>query len=177
MGKVEFDIKNNKPKKRFFHNKKNIFLILSLLIISVSAAAVVLFINYDPSQDVEEILTNSLAKSLDGDYEAAQTTLDSAISETKNSDKKSQFYIQKSSIAIDSEKYDDACKFAEKSEELAPSVQSARLIAISSEGQKDYEKSIKYYEIAISRIVVTDEQGEIEIMSIRNAITRLKVGI
>lgn len=106
-------------------------------------------------------------------YEAGQAMLDGLIKNVNNNVDKADLYIQKATIAINSNKYDDAYNFAKNAEDLDPSISSAQTMAVAASKKGDNQDAIIKYKLALSRIIGTAEMDELDRQDIRNAIVNL----
>lgn len=110
---------------------------------------------------------------ISGDYEGGQKKLDDNLAASTDDSSRSAIYINKSSIAINMGEYDDAYEFAEKAEELLPTVSSAKLMASALAKQGLKEEAIEKYQIAISRITGDSDNSQTEKSSIQLKIDSL----
>lgn len=109
-----------------------------------------------------------------GDYSGGQATLDKVADQTTDSVAKAVIYTQKSSIAYNSGKYDDAYSFAKKAEEINPTVSTASLMARAAEKQDNKKEAIAQYKVAVSRITGNTELDELDRQELNNNITKLE---
>lgn len=117
---------------------------------------------------------NEASKSvLSGNYDAGQAVLDKAIQGTSDNAEQASLYLQKSSIAINAGKYDDAYNFAKKAEDLNASVDSAKMMADAAVRRGDKDDAIVKYKLAISRITGTSEQDGLDKQDLQNNIKQL----
>jgi len=105
-----------------------------------------------PAQTAEEKTYNSANElSLSGKPDEAQKSLDLQIQQEKDVIAEGRLYEFKASIALDAEDNQAALGFAQKAESLAPTRNSAFLIASAAEVVGDKAQAIKYYKIVITR--------------------------
>ena len=110
---------------------------------------------------------------ISGDYDGGQAALDSQLVNADDAVAQAKIYINKSSLALNLSKYDDAYTFAKKAEELQPSVSSAKLMASALAKQGNKDGAVEQYKIAISRITGSSELDELDKLSIQKKIDNL----
>ncbi len=108
-----------------------------------------------------------------GSYTAGQAVLDKAIQSEVDISSEAYLYIQKSLVAYNVGKYDDAYNFAEKSESVNPTVSSANIMAMAAEKKGDKNEAIAKYKLAISRMVGDSEMINSDRLDLQNNIRRL----
>ncbi len=98
-----------------------------------------------------------------GDYQGAQSNLDSAITKA-GSNKASQgiLYEGKAMLAENAKQYADALQFARQAEALSPTANSALIIARVSEDTGDKATAITYYKKTADRTTGYDKQEYID---------------
>ncbi len=104
--------------------------------------------NANSEYSVSELANQTAAK---GDYDGGQKIIDQEINNTVNDGDKVTLYIDKSILALNNQKYEDAYAFAQKAEDIAKSKLTGRLIAQIAEASGDKAKAIEYYGLTVSR--------------------------
>lgn len=109
-----------------------------------------------------------------GDYTGGQAIIDNSIKNTSDKVEQAKLYLQKSSIAYNANKFDEAYDNAKKAEDLSPDVNSAKMMAAALAKNGDKTGAIKDYQLALSRITGTSELDELDKQDLRDAIKQLE---
>lgn len=182
----------SRPRRHFSLKKRIVIAVIVICVISIGAATWYFVNNSKKNKspaDNQKILElaklqekaqksfniyNEASKSvLSGNYDAGQAVLDKAIQGTSDNAEQASLYLQKSSIAINAGKYDDAYNFAKKAEDLNASVDSAKMMADAAVRRGDKDDAIVKYKLAISRITGTSEQDGLDKQDLQNNIKQL----
>jgi tetratricopeptide (TPR) repeat protein len=97
-----------------------------------------------------------------GDYRAAKQEILNSLKNVNKKEDLARGYNYLSIIALNAEQYDDALDYAQKTEDIQHSVDSAALVASSAKGKGDRVKAIEYYKKAVERLgdVKDDENAK-----------------
>jgi tetratricopeptide (TPR) repeat protein len=106
-------------------------------------------------------------------YDSGQSVMDEALNSASSDEDRAHIYTQKSSLAINVGKYDDAYNFAKKAEEISPNLSSAQLMALSSESKGDIQEAIKNYHNALNRMTGNSGADDFDKQDIVNKIKSL----
>lgn len=87
----------------------------------------------------------------DGGYDDGQEVLDEALKSAATNSERSEIYVQKASLALNSSKSDQAIEFANAAEKANPSRLTATMLAIIAEQVGDKTLSLKYYRLVVER--------------------------
>lgn len=125
------------------------------------------------SYDKSSVSGATIKNIITGDYKNGQATIDESMDQASTPKEQAWLYIQKSALALNLEKYDEAYEFASKAEKLYPDSNSSQLMADSLAKKGDKAGAIKQYKITISRM--TDKSGlaELDRKSIQEKIDKL----
>lgn len=180
---IAASVMNEKPSIRKLFNarlasifwqdrKRKIISIVILILVFIAAivATTVLIKNHQASTGVVQLSPSDLAAS--GQYVQAQQQLDKQAT-SGSTQQRAYVFIQKSAIALNAHKYNDALNFAQQAEAFTPTSTTAQLIAVSQQGLGNKQQAISYYQKAISRFKNPSEQDQIDIRSYQDAIKSL----
>lgn len=127
---------------------------------------VVVNTNLPATQQAEQEMYN-------GDYEAAQATLNNALAKAITDSEKLTLYHQLATNGINMNHYADAKKYALKSEALSPTSSTAQLLGLVAEKDHQETEAKKYYELALKRLDKTDQYYELRADDLHKAIKRV----
>jgi len=122
----------------------------------------------------QEVYFQAVEKVESGDYASGQVILDTAVASTNDSIEQAWIYIQKASIALNANQFEDAYNFAKEAEELDPSVSSARLLAAAVEAKGNKVEALENYQLSLSRINGDSELDELDREEVRGYIRLLQ---
>lgn len=149
--------------------KKISLIVLTLMLVVVMFVTAILINNHQINTGVK-LSPSDLAAS--GQYAQAQQQLDKQAT-SGSPQQRAYVFIQKSAIALNAQKYNDALNFAQQAEALTPTSTTAQLIAVSQQGLGNKQQAISYYQKAISRFKNPSEQDQADIRSYQDAIKSL----
>lgn len=172
-----------KKSHNIHFSKKWIIIVASAVLVGAIISYLLYFYNQNPKVDVQTSLekakvmdanySDALKKSLSGDYAGSQKSLDNTIVESIGKSDEAWIYIQKSSIALNALKYDDAYNFANKAEELFPTVSSVKLMAAAADAKGNKDEAIQKYKLALSRIAGDSDLDKLDKNDLINIIKEL----
>ncbi len=87
-----------------------------------------------------------------GDYDGAQKVLSEQISKAGSNKAKADIYLEQATLAINTQNYTDAMKYARQDEKVLPTSGSAELIAQVATLQGDKQLTRTYLNMALSRV-------------------------
>jgi tetratricopeptide (TPR) repeat protein len=169
---------NNTDKKLL--NKKRLVVaaiaITALIIIGIIIWWYMVSIhNHQSTQKYDESNSNKAIKSIiTGDYSAGQSALDKSLDATTDPKEQAWLYIQKSSVALNLKKYNEAYDFAKKAEELNPDRTSAQMMADAAAKKGDNQEAISKYKLTISRITGTSGMDDLDKQELQDKISQLE---
>lgn len=122
---------------------------------------------------VSSVSTDAINSIISGDYAGGQAILDKNLSDTTDPKSQAWIYIQKSSIALNLTKYDNAYAFAKKAEELYPTETSAQMMAAAAEKQGNIQEAIIDYKLAAGRITGLSGMNAVDKKDLQDKIIKL----
>jgi len=180
--------KNKKHKKSAGHQISKRYIFVAVLVVIGTAVVTLLLLSifnkptatpeqlaFQKDAQSEAAFNDAQSAASSGDYNSGQAILDKAISDSTNDADTAWAYIQKSTVALNAEKFDEAYDFAKKSEDLAPTKTSVLLMANALEAKGDKSGAIANYELAASRITSNSELDDLDKQEIQATISQLRV--
>lgn len=155
------------------HNKKFSRLQLGIIIVALTLVLTAAFFFFRPQpitpagqvpMSQAEVASEKLYLEADkaatlGDYEQGQSILDVALKNKTTDLDRSNVYGQKSILASNNLKNEDAITFAKKSEALSPTRLTAHILAQVAEQAGDKTLALKYYKLTLER--TSDQQKKL----------------
>ena len=107
------------------------------------------------------------------DYAGAEQILSDQINSKMSKQDQANIYLQQTAVAMNTQKYADAQKYAASADGLVPSAGSAYLAGFASEQLGDKAKAKVFYQEAISRLDKTAPQYRIMLEDYQSALGRV----
>lgn len=174
------NITSNNNKRSKIKNKKTLVVIVILIAVLVLAGGIYLLLFFNKSvSDIDnktdaEVSQQAINSIIKGDYNGGQKILDDLLNRASTPSDQAWIYIQKASVAVNLNKYDEAYGFAQKAEELYPDINSAQMMALAAVKKGDKADAIVKYELAKSRITGTSGMDDLDRETIQGEINKLK---
>jgi tetratricopeptide (TPR) repeat protein len=157
---------------------KRVFIIVTIL--TIIGISVWIYINNNRKSitnnddQTDTASSEAVGNIISGNYDAGQKVLDDSLDKTTDAKEQAWIYIQKASVAVNLNKYDEAYDFAKKAEELNPDINSAQMMAVAAAKKGDNTDAIAKYQLALSRITGTSGMDDLDRSSIQTEIDKLK---
>ncbi len=104
--------------------------------------------------------SKNIAPPTSTNYSADQAALDKDIQSAPDDAAKATLYLRKADVALVNKGFtDEALGYAQKAEELSPSIQSAFELATIYQGMNKKTEAIKYYTLYLSRMTPEYKQA------------------
>lgn len=116
----------------------------------------------DTSSSAGEPLTVSERASQladDGKYTAGQELLSKQLKDARDSQEKTDLYIEQALLAQNSGKYDEALAYAKKAEVIKKDRDTSRLIAQIYESKGDTAAALTYYKLTMARYTEVEKKN------------------
>lgn len=165
--------------KCHFTKKKLIIIAVVVLVVWVGIGAWIYYGTLSnkktvkPSYDKPSVSGQTVRNSILGNYESGQAIIDESMDQASTPKEQAWLYIQKSSLALNLKKYDEAYDFASKAEKLYPDSNSSQLMADALAEKGNKTESIKQYKITISRMTGKSNSDESDRAYIQEKIDKL----
>lgn len=170
--KKEHKLAKKQQTKKMFIKKRLMVAAIILLIVLISCG-IFIFVYFSFFTNPSNIISNSddandgysvsqLAnqEAAKGNYSAGQKIIDQELDSTIDEKDKASLYVEKSLLALNNQKYDDADTFAKQAEDIAKSKLTSRLIAQIAEADGDKAKAIEYYQVTIDRYTDSEKASD-----------------
>jgi hypothetical protein len=168
---------SKRPAKRRLSKKWLLGLVTIVLLIIAGAACFLIFGSglfktktSSPTKHGSTVVVSALASY----YSSNQSALDQKLESAKDNKGKAWLYIKKSSLALNTDYFNEAYEFAKKAEALDPTTSSAQMMADAAAKKGDKADAIAKYKVAISRITGTTGMNKLDIESLQNSIKKLE---
>ena len=170
--KKEHKLAKKQQTEKMFIKKRLMVAAIILLIVLISCG-IFIFVYFSFFTNPSNIISNSddandgysvsqLAnqEAAKGNYSAGQKIIDQELDSTIDEKDKASLYVEKSLLALNNQKYDDADTFAKQAEDIAKSKLTSRLIAQIAEADGDKAKAIEYYQVTIDRYTDSEKASD-----------------